>query len=249
MTTDTTQAHRPSSKSKRILIILQVNINGIKKYSMLKLLIHDTHADIIIILGTKLTAKTNTPKAGCGLISLIRDSITFTTTDILSTINTHNTELQMVKVDINITKHLTIANIYIPPRDITSMHYRTVDTDIQHCIQQITNIPHSIFTGDVNAHFTLWHSYTDDQRGQQIADVISNSDHITLNTPNTTLQQTSSPDITMVSNTLYNRASWTTQHKLSSDHLPIITTINIQHHYRLQKTQYLSHTEPWTQGD
>ena len=115
--------------------------------------------------------------------------------------------------------------------------------DIQHCIQYITNIPHSVLTGDVNAHSTLWHSYTDDHRGQLIADVISNSDHITLNTntptrvPNTTLQQTSSPDITTVSNTLYNRTSWTTQHALSSDHLPIITTINIRHDYRLQQNR------------
>ena len=65
----------------------------------------------------------------------------------------------------------------------------------------------------------------------------------TLNTntstrvPNTTLQQTSSPDITTVSITLYNRTSWTTQHALSSDHLPIITTINIQHDYRLQQNR------------
>ena len=114
---------------------------------------------------------------------------------------------------------------------------------LQHCIQYITNIPHSVLTGDVNAHSTLWHSYTDDHRGQLIADVISNSDRITLNTntptrvPNTTLQQTSSPDITTVSNTLYNRTSWTTQHALSSDHLPIITTINIRHDYRLQQNR------------
>ena len=52
-----------------------------------------------------------------------------------------------------------------------------------------------------------------------------------------TLQQTSSPDITTVSNTLYNRTSWTTQHALSSDHLPIITTINIRHDYRLQQNR------------
>ena len=45
--------------------------------------------------------------------------------------------------------------------------------------------------------------------------------------PNTALQQTSSPDITTVSNTLYNRTSWQTHHALSSDHLPIMTTINI----------------------
>ena len=125
--------------------------------------------------------------------------------------------------------------------DTTSTHY--TDTDIQHCIQYITNIPHSVLTRDVNAHSTLWHSYTDDHRGQLIAEVISNSDHITLNTntptrvPNTTLQQTSSPDISTVCNTLYNRTSWTTQHTLSSDHLPIITTINIRHDYRLQQNR------------
>ena len=119
------------------------------------------------------------PKAGGGLITLITDNITFTTTDIPSTINTHNIELQMVKVHINNTKHITIAIIYIPPRDTTSTHYITADTDIQHCIQYITT----------------------------------------------------------VSNTLYNRTSWTTQHALSSDHLPIITTINIRHDYRLQQNR------------
>ena len=209
-TANTTQTHRPSSKSERNLIILQVNINGLRnKLEELKLLIHDTHADIITIQETKLTPKAKTPKihnftsvrtdrlhkAGGGLITLIRDNITFTTTDIPSTINTHNIELLMVRVHINNTKHITIANIYIPPRDTTSTHYKTADTDIQHCIQYITNIPHSVLTGDVNAHSTLWHSYTDDYRGQLIADVISNSDHITLNTntptrvPNTTLQK------------------------------------------------------------
>ena len=83
----------------------------------------------------------------------------------------------------------------------------------------------------------------DDYRVQLIADVISNSDHISLNTntptrvPNTTLQQTSSPDITTVSNTLCNRTSWTTQHALSADHLLIITTINNRHDYILQQNR------------
>ena len=137
----------------------------------------------------------------------------------------------------------TIANIYIPPRDSTSMHYKTADTDIQHCLQHITNIPHSVLIEHVNVHPTLWHSYTDDHRGQPIVDGISNSDHITLNTntptrvPSTTLQQTSPPDITTVSNKLYNRTSWTTQHALSSAHLSIITTINTRHDYRLQQNR------------
>ena len=55
--------HKPSSKSERYLIILQVNINGIKnKLEELELLIYDTHANIIIIQESKLTPKANTPK-------------------------------------------------------------------------------------------------------------------------------------------------------------------------------------------
>ena len=42
----------------------------------------------------------------------------------------------------------------------------------------------------------------------------------------------------MVSNTLYHRTSWTTQHTLSSDQLPIITTINIRYDYRLQQNRH-----------
>ena len=250
-TTNTTQTHLPSSD--RNLIILQVNINGLRnKLEELKLLIHDTHADIIPIQETKFTPKAKTPKihnftavrtdrlhkSGGGLITLIRYNITFTTIDMHSTINTHNTEFQMVKVNINNTKHITIANIYIPPRDTRSTHYKTHGHTTLHTVHH-DHTTLSI-TGVVNAHSTPWHSYTDDHRGQLIADVISNSDHITLNintptrVPNTTLHQISSPDITTVSNILYNRTSWTTQHALSSVHLPIITTINIRHDYRLQ---------------
>ena len=148
--------------------------------------------------------------------------------------------IPMVKVHINNTKHITVANMYIPPRDSTSMNYKTADTDIQHCIQYITNIPHSVLTGDVNTHSTLWHSYTNDYRGQLIADVISNSDHITLNTHTnqSAKHHTTTNIITTVSNTLYNQTSWTTQHALSSDHVPIITTINIGHDYRLHQNRW-----------
>ena len=152
MTTDTTQGHIPSNRSKINLIILQVHINGIKnELEELKLLIHDTHSDIITIQESKLTPKAKTPKvhnfttvradrlhkARCGLITLIRDNITFSTTDIPSAINTRNRELHMVKVHINSTKHITIANMYIASRNSTSTHYKTANTDIQHCVQYI----------------------------------------------------------------------------------------------------------------
>ena len=100
MTTDTTQGHRHSSKSERYLIILHVNINEIKTNSKSSNCLFTTHMQI-----SSRFRKANTPKvdyfttvrahrlhkAGGGLITLIRDKSTFTTTDIPSTYNTHNT--------------------------------------------------------------------------------------------------------------------------------------------------------------
>ena len=112
-TANTTSIHKPSSNNERNLIILQVNINGINNSRSSKLSSKTRmQTSIITIQETKLTSKSNTPKVPTyttvwadrphksegGLITLIRDNITFTPTDIPSTINTHNIELQMVKI-------------------------------------------------------------------------------------------------------------------------------------------------------
>ena len=92
-------------------------------------------------------------------------------------------------------------------------------------------------TGDVNAHSTLWYSHNDDHRGQLISDIISNSEHITLNTdtptrvPHPTLQQITSPDITTISTTLYNR---TKLRPPSHNH-------NNQHTHQIQTTTKQTH--------
>ena len=133
MTTDTTQGHRPSSESKRNHIIL--SINGIKnKLEEIKLLIHDTHADIITIQVTKLTPIAQTPKVHNfttvrndrlhkqevgSLHSLETTLHSLQQTYLLPSIH-KKTEPQMVKVHRNNTKHITI---YIPPLDSTSTHY------------------------------------------------------------------------------------------------------------------------------
>ena len=110
MITHTTQAYRPSSKSEINLIKLQVNINEIKnKIDELKLLIRNTHTDIITLQGTKLIPKAKTAKVhnfttvhtyihilyrshktGDGIITLVRDNITLTTTYMPLIHTTHN---------------------------------------------------------------------------------------------------------------------------------------------------------------
>ena len=131
-----------------------------------KNLLHSTQPDIITIQETKLTQKAKT--------SQIPHYTTIRTENSNKECAHHtgqgrnnfhkqkhtqghqHTELQLIKIHIGNTKHITVANTYLPPRDTTSPHYTTVYTDIAYCIRHVTNIPDSIFTGDVNAHSTLW---------------------------------------------------------------------------------------------
>ena len=236
----------------------QLNINSItNKHEELKLLVTELQPDIITIQETKLKKHNKTPQIptysairtdrangkGGGLLTYIKHNITFSDTKIPNFINPINTELQIIQLHITHKKIYTIANIYIPPRNTTSPDHATCDADITSCIQYITNLPNSIISGDINAHSPIWHSHTTDHRGDLIADLLGNSDHITQNTnthtrlPFAANQRPTSPDITSITTNLYNRTHWETLNALNSDHLPILTTINTRTNFRLQQNR------------
>ena len=81
----------------------------------------------------------------------------------------------------------------------------------------ITNLPNTIITVDVNAYSLLWYSLTEYYRRKVIEDILLNSNHITLNTniptyiPSNQTQQPTLPD-------LHDCTSWQTIHSLTSDH-------------------------------
>ena len=258
-TQTTTHLHATTSHpNQKLLTLLQLNINCItNKHEELKLLVTELQPDIITIQETKLKKHNKTPQIptylairtdrangkGGGLLTYIKHNITFSDTKIPNFINPINTELQIIQLHITHTKIYTIANIYIPPRNITSPDHATCDADITSCIQYITNLPNSIISGDINAHSSIWHSHTTDHRGDLIADLLGNSDHITLNTnthtrlPFAANQRATSPDITSITTNLYNRTHWETLNALNSDHLPILTTINTRTNFRLQQNR------------
>ena len=247
-----TKSDKPETKLK----ILQININGLSnKIKELELIISETKADIITIQETKLTSNSKSPKIpnyteirkdrlynkGGGLLTYIKNNITFTNNEIPENINQKYIELQIITLHLSPKKTLKIINIYIPPCNSTNQNQTNEDAEITHCINTITSIPNSILSGDINAHSTLWYSNQNDHRGTIIADVIQNSDHITLNTnthtrlPYAKNQNPSSPDITSVSSNLYPQANWETIQALSSDHIPILTTIDTKCNYKLKQ--------------
>ena len=243
ITTHTTQTHQTNNKHIKII---QININGLKsKITELQQLIQQEQADIITIQESKLSDKTTTPKItnytairtdrqnnkGGGLITYIHSSLTFTENILPTHLDSNYIELQHITLHINKHTHHNLINIYIPPRNNNITHGQE-DTDIAKYMDYITNQPNCITTGDINAHSEDWYSTQNDHRGNLIADHIQNSEHNILNTntptriPTDTNQQQTSPDITLISNTLMLNATWHTSYKLQSDHLPIITTID-----------------------
>jgi hypothetical protein len=241
------------SPNESDLTIIQININGINnKIQELQLLAKDTNADILIIQETKLTSLNKSPSIlnyteirkdriynkGGGLITYIRNNITFSNNEIPSSINSSFIELQVLTIHLSQTKSIKIANLYIPPRNSKLNIQNSEDTDITICFNYLTSLPSIIIAGDINAHSTTWFSHTNDHRGKIIEELLQNSNQITLNTntstrfPIATNQQPSSPDITTISSNLYHQTSWKTVTALNSDHLPIVITINTKTKYK-----------------
>ena len=110
----------------------------------------------------------------------------------------------------------------------------------------LTTIPifQTIITADVNTHSPLWYSPIKDHRGELIEDTLLNFNHITLSTntpthlpPNQT-QLSISSDITTASADLHDCTSWKTIHSLTSDHLPLLTTLSIHHKTKTTRSHF-----------
>ena len=217
--------------SKKTITIIQININGLTtKIHELKNLTDNTKIDIITIQETKLKPTHRTPylkdytairtdrtyKNGGGLMTYIKNDIIFTELKTPHTTNHKLTEVQHIKIHLANHKHLNIFNIYIPPRDTTNPDHSNSQEDITNCMTHILNTNNTVLTGDFNAHHTLWHSPTTDNRGTLIADLINSSNQIVLNTntakriPTNRNHQATSPDISTASNTIYNNMTWST---------------------------------------
>ena len=128
------------------------------------------------------TCRTNRSHKTGELITFVKHNINYTPLNTPNNINRNKTEIQTIKIHLRQTKHLHITNIYIPPRDTTDPNHGTEDTDITNTFTRLTSIDNHLITGDINAHSHQWHSPTEDHRGIFIADIIANSNQITLNT-------------------------------------------------------------------
>jgi len=97
-------------------------------------------------------------------------------------------------------------------------------------IEHLLNGNFRTVMGDLNAHHDCCFSALDnDARGNQIAEQIDDSDFIAINEDHPTrivANRNSSPDITIVSPSLFTCVPWHPDVALNSDHIPITVRIN-----------------------
>ena len=238
-----------ANHNKNAFTILQLNINGISnKIIELTHLTLRINPNIILIQKSKLKVNHKTPNipnytpirtdrpnniSGGGLITYINQNTNFT--DITPTTTNSFIEHQLIQITLN-NKPYHISNIYIPPKK----HINAVeDTQITNFFTNLFQHKNVILAGDINAHSSNWYSPYTDNRGDTIQNIIHNSHSIIINTDNNTrfpiqttdtqYQQPTSPDITAIPTHLLCNTTWETLKTLSSDHLPILTSIQLKY--------------------
>ena len=232
----TTDQHNNTGSLK----VLQYNINGINnKIDELLHYMENNKISIAALQETKLTDKSKLKKTpnytlirrdrgtnkGGGLAFLIHKDISF---NLVPTPQSHDRDQHLESLTINLpskdNNNLFIRNIYIPPQSSCHQQY---SPPFNHLFDNLG--PSSLILGDFNAHHELWHSQaTADIRGRLFVDSLSSLDYGVINEDLPTRvhnNSTTSPDISIASSDLIPTTNWTTETKMSSDHLPILITI------------------------
>src|SRR2546426_1375755 len=120
------------------------NQHQLSKIQELTILAKQLKADIILIQETKLNTKNKTPNItgytsirkdrtteGGGLMTYIKDDITYT--ELFSNPNSAQTPIENQSFKRHLTKHkqLKMNNLYIPPRYTTNPHHQTENQNIE----------------------------------------------------------------------------------------------------------------------
>jgi len=254
-----TDYQRPARKTKKPppppkqVKILQWNANGLRSKSVtLNNMIDEHDPDFVLIQETNLsetiswtphpnynlerrdrettrTAKTeDSGKNHGGVLTLIRRDINYETmskADMLSP-NDGLTEAIGVKARVD-QQYLTVINLYIPVVNKSEDDTRTDSFDPTF----LPSTKSTYIAGDLNAH-GYWDQYQPlNTRGADIEDWMDNKEMMVLNSEASTKTLNNSvPDMTICHEKLFSNSKWELLEDGLSDHLPIMTTLDVRVH-------------------
>ena len=232
------------------LVILQWNADGISTKTLeLEHFLKDHHIDVALIQETHLTQKSADPviqgyrlvrldrppdasgnhRGGGGLATYVREDVHLTTVRRCGPIPADCVmEHQSVSVLGKRGEYLHLTNIYAPP--LRAHDDRTSGLHVG----SLPSGRNDFVAGDFNAHSHLWDPIQPaDNRGEEVEDWLINNQFGCANEGeptriNRATAGFSSPDIMLCHQSHLPQVDWQTSDPLSSDHLPIITTIPLE---------------------
>jgi ribonuclease HI len=249
----TTSHRKGREKRPKPLTIMQLNVDGVNtKLTELERWLSIHTPDVVCLQETKLkpngkfairgyncvrqdrtVGRRVDPKqaSGGGTATLIREGLQYTqNTNKITAANDETTEFVSVSVFPNgASKPIKIHNLYVPP-----IRSSAADPRSQHFDPRAIPIDKTTFVlGDFNAHCASWDPFTEENSlGRDIDDWLTESDFITANSGEATRTgkntgKSSVPDITAHHVSLVGRIAWEVADDLGSDHLPIVTSVNV----------------------
>ena len=159
-----------------------------------------------------------------GLLAYVKMSLTV---EEIGKVAVEATEVSTFRIKMSRNKWVHISNVYIPPVNSKGQDSIKLRTDA------IPALKSSLICGDFNAHSILWdYSVEPDDRGGELVDWVFENNLCILNNgdgtrTNRTNGKLTTPDVTMCGSDWQGKAEWCVAEPIgSSDHLPIVITIN-----------------------
>ena len=172
-------------------------------------------SDVFDLSGYSIIRKDRLEKKAGGVMTLIRDGISYTKLET-------NDFIEQVIIEVHTsTKKLIIGNIYCPPNQTHK------EKDLIH----LFGGRNTILIGDFNAHSSIFGSKSSNSRGRLLENLIENNNFTVISTGAGThigFNGNESPiDIAMTSANLATSCSWNViRDSIGSDHFPTLVTYN-----------------------
>lgn len=148
------------------------------------------------------------------------------------TINSQ-TQIIAARIHINSYRLLTVASIYLPPRN---------NQEFENLLQCIKDLPRPmIVMGDFNAHHTNWGNNSSDRRGNLLQDFCLNNNLNIVNDGSTTHISGTAIDLTLVSPEITPDVDFgCLSSVLSSDHYPVKLTVTVHRRANQDESEALN---------
>ena len=228
-----------NSTSKQTLRVLQWNAEAVStKVTELAARLTEEDIDVCVIQESHLQEGRKVPfidgykpvradriaaKHG-GLLAYVKKSLVM---EEIGKVAIEATEVSTFRIRMSRNKWVHISNVYIPPENSKGQDSIRLRTDA------IPALGSSLICGDFNAHSILWDNHVAcDARGEELVDWIFDNNLSILNDGdptriNRTTGNVSTPDVTMCGSDWLGKVEWCVADPIgSSDHLPIVITIN-----------------------